>query len=119
MDESSMNAARRAIISDIRHNTSCSGKDAYELSKDPEFMEKWVRVTVRNDRIDGKPKLKEPRGPSFRSRLRLLKQMEAIQERNALKKRSKVVRRGNRIRKLMEKGMDLAQAILKADTPNE
>lgn len=109
MDEGRMNSARRGMISQIRHETGCSGKEAYEATKDPSFMREWVRVALRDDRSDGKPKVM--RAPSYRARLKLLKQQTAIMDNNA-KNRGRASRiRANLIRTLMEEGLSMIQAI--------
>lgn len=109
-----MNAARRAIISDMRHR-GMSGKEAYEATKDPEIMAQWIRVTISNRLINGKPKLKVKKPPSWRNRLRLMKQMEAIQLKNLKKKRRPALVRAWRIQQMLEGGftLDYALKILK------
>lgn len=105
-----MNTARREIVAELR-NQGLTGKEAYEASKDPEFMAKWIRVSIKDSRIDGKAKRAKTNVVSWQHRLRELKQLQAIQLRKQLKERKKTVARGNRIRRMFEGGLSVVQAL--------
>lgn len=104
-----MNAARKALIADMRFN-GMTGKEAYEASKDPEFMKEWIRVSIRNQRVDGKPKLSQ-RKWDWRGRLRLTKTMHEIQIAKAKRAQSASKRRANQLRRMFEGGLSLTQAL--------
>lgn len=105
-----MNAARRQIVSELRHQ-GMNAQEAYEASKDASFMEDWVRVVLHDQRPDGKPK--RPKPQSHKARLRLLHQQREIMEKKALKrkKNSKAVVRGHMLNRLQEAGFSMTKAL--------
>jgi hypothetical protein len=108
-----MNAARRQIISELRHQ-GLTGKEAYEATKDPSFMKDWVRVVIHDQREDGKPKRPpNPKKHSWKSRLRLLKQQRAIMEMKAIKRAAKSpsVIRGRMLNRMQKAGISMKKAL--------
>lgn len=110
MDEGCMNAARREIVAELR-NQGLTGKEAYEASKDPQFMDQWIRVSIKDSRVDGKTKRAKTNTVSWRHRLRELKKIKAIQLKKEIGKRKKTVARANRIRRMFEGGLTIVQAL--------
>lgn len=109
-----MNAARRAIIKEIQSTAGCTPKEAYEASKDPSWMRDWIRVSIKDNRSDGKPKPNLKRW-DWRGRLRLVNKMQEIQEKKALRLQDESKRRANYLRKLFDLGYSLKEALKKAD----
>ncbi len=72
-----MNAARRAIIADLRMQ-GLTGKEAYEASKRPEFMREWLRVQLSSRHLfEKKPKIYEP---GWISNYVAMRQLKALQK---------------------------------------
>ena len=107
-----MNPARRAICADLRAR-GFTGKEAYEASKDPEFLEQWKRIVVSKAylrEVDQKPKVEK-----VESWIKAFQQQRVIKSiRQAAEKRS--VQRAADLRKgfvakCVSRGMSVNQAV--------